>query len=247
MSSINYDSVAGIYDIYADTDYDFEFFVKEVWPGAKVLELTSGTGRLSVPLAQAGAQLTCVDISRGMLDVLERKLLSKGLAAEVICADVEALPFDGQFELAIFPFQSFMEIIGQEKQAKTLTSIYNALAPGGKFFCTLHNPQVRRKSVDGCLRIVGKFATKQGSIVVSGFEQGGTPIVTRSQFFEHFNHAGEMEKKELLNMQFELIEHEQFTRLASQAGFRARNLFGDYDRNKFSAASSPVMIWELER
>lgn len=212
-----------------------------------MLELTSGTGRLSIPLAEAGAELTCIDISRGMLDILKRKFKSKGLSAEVICTDVESLPFEGQFELAIFPFQSFMELIGQEKQAKTLTSVYNALIPGGKFFCTLHNPQVRRKSVDGCLRIVGKFATKQGYIVVSGFEQGGTPVVARSQFFEHFNHAGEMVKKKLLNMQFEFIEQEQFAHAASQAGFRVRNLFGDYDRNEFSASSSPVMIWELER
>ena len=212
-----------------------------------MLELTSGTGRLSIPLVQAGAELTCVDISRRMLDVLERKFKSKGLSAEVICADVETLRFERQFELAIFPFQSFMELIGHQKQVKTLNSVYNALTSGGRFFCTLHNPQIRRKSVDGCLRSVGKFVTKQGVIVVSGIEQGGLPVVARSQFFKHFNHAGEMVKKELLNMQFEFIEQEQFARMATQAGFRVKNLFGGYDRSEFSASSSPVMIWELER
>ena len=52
---IDYDSVAEIYDLYVTVDYDIPFFLSEA-ANAKgpVLELTAGTGRLSLPLARVG-------------------------------------------------------------------------------------------------------------------------------------------------------------------------------------------------
>ena len=71
---IDYDSVAEIYDLYVTADYDIPFFLSETAKvEGPVLELTAGTGRLSLPLVQAGVRLTCVDNSQGMLDVLSRK------------------------------------------------------------------------------------------------------------------------------------------------------------------------------
>ncbi len=88
-TQIDYDSVAEIYDLYVTADYDIPFFLHEATNvEGPVLELTAGTGRLSLALIQAGVQLTCVDGSRGMLDVLLRKLRDRGLSAEVLCADV---------------------------------------------------------------------------------------------------------------------------------------------------------------
>lgn len=106
---IDYDSIAEIFDLYVTTDYDIPFFLSEAAnAGGPVLELTAGTGRLSLPLVQAGACLTCVDSSQGMLDVLSRKLKERGLRAELRCADVCHLQLQPPFELAILPFQSFM-------------------------------------------------------------------------------------------------------------------------------------------
>ncbi|EXJ12659.1 class I SAM-dependent methyltransferase [Imhoffiella purpurea] len=245
--TIDYDRIAGIYDRYADTDYDHAFFTREVEPGARVLELTSGTGRLSIPLIQAGADLTCVDVSQGMLDVLERKLSERGLSARVICEDIERLSLGPDFELAILPFQSFMELIGESRQRAALAAVRRALVPGGRFFCTLHNPEIRRRNVDGCLRCVGSFPDVDDTLVVSGFELGGSPVVTRTQFFEYFDAAGELRRKTLLRMRFELIGRDDFERMATGCGLRVRNLFGGYDGRDFDPATSPVMIWELER
>jgi len=74
MEHIDYDTVAEFYDLYAAATYDHEFILARVSSATRVLELMSGTGRLSIPLVRAGAVLTCVDLSRGMLDVLQRKL-----------------------------------------------------------------------------------------------------------------------------------------------------------------------------
>ena len=248
MNNIDYDSVADLYDLYASTSYDYDFFVNEIEAqGTRVIELTAGTGRLSIPLIEAGANLTCVDISQGMLDVLSSKLQKKNLSARVICADICKLSFDSEFELAILPFQSFMELVGQEKQRTVLDAIFRALEIGGKFICTMHNPAVRCQVVDGILRIVGYFKKDNGTLVVSGFEQGGRPIVMRHQFFEYFDASGNLEWKRLLRMQFELIGRQGFQSMAEHSGFKVVAVYGNYDRSEFAPLQSPVMIWVLEK
>ena len=145
------------------------------------------------------------------------------------------------------PFQSFMEIVGEERQRQALSAVFGCLAPGGRFICTLHNPVVRRTQVDGALRIAGRFPTKDGTLVVSGFEQGGRPVVTRLQFFEFFGNDGRLRSKQLLPMEFELVEKAHFESMARDAGFRAIDLHGGYDRSPFDENRSPVMIWILQK
>ncbi len=248
MQSIDYNSIAEIYDLYVTADYDVPFFLSEIKPvKGPVLELMAGTGRLSLPLIEAGAKLTCVDSSSAMLEVLSRKLKLSGLQAEVVCADICQLSLPSAFELAILPFQSFMEILGEENQRAALAAVFKCLAPGGRFICTLHNPAIRRKQVDGLLHFVGHFPIESGALVVSGFEQGGNPVVSRQQFFEFFDGAGRLLEKRLLQMKFELIEKEAFEQMAHSQGFRIAQLYGNYGRAPFDPAQSPVMIWILEK
>lgn len=248
MENIDYDGVADLYDLYVNTDYDFAFFVREIRArDARVLELASGTGRLSIPLIEAGADLTCVDVSRRMLNVLSAKLQERRLRARVVCSDVCEMDFRSEFELAIFPFQSFMELVGKENQFKALLAINRSLKPKGRFICTMHNPVTRRRSVDGNLHLVGKFRKGTGTLIVTGFEQNGAPVVDRSQLLEYYNESGILEWKRLLDMRFELIEKETFETMANRSGFGLVALYGDYDRSPFEPTRSPVMIWVLEK
>ncbi len=248
MENINYDNIAELYDLYVNTDYDFEFFTSEITPpGMKVLELTSGTGRLSIPLIKTGAKLTCVDFSQSMLDILAAKLERHHLSARLVCADVCEMNFQEEFELAIFPFQSFMELVTKERQDMVLAAVFRGLEAGGRFICTLHNPAIRKKTVDGVLRIVHHFQKNSGTLIVSGYEQGGNPVVIRHQFFEYFDAAGRMVWKRMLPMWFAFIEQTDFQEMAEQAGFRVLTLYGNYNRSEFDPVQSPVMIWVLEK
>jgi hypothetical protein len=140
-----------------------------------------------------------------------------------------------------------MEILGEENQRAALAAVHACLTPGGRLICTLHNPPVRRKQVDGLVRVVGRFPADGGTLVVSGFEQGGHPVVTRLQFFELFGQDGLLRRKRLLPMEFAFIEREAFERMAEGAGFRVAQLYGNYDRAPFDPAQSPVMIRVLEK
>lgn len=248
MEVIDYTSIAAMYDAYVTVTADVPFFIAETKKTqGEVLELTSGTGRISLPLLEAGVRLTCVDYSPGMVDVLSKKISQRGLRADVLCADVCALELPQKFDFALLPFQAFMEILGVERQRDALAAVHNCLRPGGRFICTMHNPAVRGRQIDGIRRYIGRFPFENGALAVSGIEQGGKPVVARTQFFEFFDADGQLVWTKMLPMEFEMIERDGFERMAVDAGFRVEQLYGNYERAEFDPENSPVMIWMLEK
>src|SRR5205085_2813205 len=66
------------------------------------LEIGAGTGYFTLNLLLAGVieEAVATDISRGMLDELERSAGRLGLSVETACCDASALPFeDGSFDI----------------------------------------------------------------------------------------------------------------------------------------------------
>ncbi len=247
---VDYDSVADIYDLYVAYDFDLAFFVAEARKArGKVLELMCGTGRVSIPLVEAGADLTCVDASERMLARLEEKLRERNLEARVVRADIRRLDLPERFDLAIIPFHSFAELVSLQDQGLALSAIHACLKEGGRLVCSLHDPTVRARSADGTLRLNGRFPTDDGLFVVSGFEtyDESSGVVDRVQFYEFFDASNNLRAKRALPMRFALIDKARFEQLADAAGFRPVALYGDYDRGDYREGRSPYMIWVLER
>src|SRR3954447_383746 len=68
----------------------------------RALEIGAGTGYFSLKLQRAGVigELTCTDISQGMLDALSQTAGRLGIEVETACTDAERLPFpDNSFDL----------------------------------------------------------------------------------------------------------------------------------------------------
>ena len=65
---------------------------------AKILDAAGGTGRITLPLARLGYDITICDLSAAMLDVARRKLEKEGLIdkVEIIECDVRSLPFENE-------------------------------------------------------------------------------------------------------------------------------------------------------
>jgi SAM-dependent methyltransferase len=249
---IDYDRVADVYDLYVTSDLDISFYVEEATKArGKVLELMCGTGRVSVPLLEAGVDLTCVDASEGMLARLEERLHAQKLEARVVRADVRHLDLGKEeFELALVPFHSFSELISLHDQELAMKAVFGCLREGGRLVCPLHNSVIRAGSTDGALRLNGSFPTADGGLlVVSGFENldKTSSVVDRLQFYEFFDASNELRAKRALPMRFALIDRSGFTELAEAAGFVPVALYGDYDRGEYLEESSPFMVWILEK
>lgn len=249
MSAMDYAKVADLYDIYAQTDLDVPFFLQESQGCRNVLELTSGTGRLSLPLIEAGVRLSCLDNSPEMLAILRRKLQSKGLTVPIYEMDVSDFTLPEQFDLIIIPFNSFSEIVEPVAQRATLTRIHLHLGDTGRLICTLHNPAIRLKITDGQIYSRGNFAVpgQAGTLVLSSVESydASTHLVRGAQFYELSSPDGIMQSKRCVGIQFFVHFREAFEALVRSQGYKVMALYGDYDRAKFRPEASPFMIWIL--
>ena len=253
MDFNNYDLVSDIYDVYVPVTFDIDFFVNETKKtSGEVLELMSGTGRVSIPLLQAGVKLTCVDISAKSNQILKHKLEHMGLTADIYQMDVCELDLSKQFDMIIIPFNSFAHIVSTDSQRGALMRIYRHLLPGGKFICTLGNPTLRRQSIDGQLRLAAEYPLMEqhGKLllwILEKFDQEDGHIVNALEFFEQYDADGVMTSKRLMELHFRLSSRAEFEELIKSTGFSVKALYGDYSYDEFNEESSPFMIWSLEK
>jgi SAM-dependent methyltransferase len=244
--------IADLYDTYVGADLDIPFFVNEARKASgQVLELMSGTGRVSIPLLEAGINLTCVDASAEMLTILHAKLKERNLAAPVYPMDVRALNLGKRFDLILIPFHSFAELLTATDQRETLDGVYQHLAENGRFICTLHNPRVRLKRVDGQLRLWGNYPleNQKGTLLFWGLENHDVDrhIVNGLELFEQFDAHGVMEAKRMVELHYRVVVKHEFEAMVAVAGFECAALYGDYAGSEFQEDTSPFMIWILRK
>ena len=251
MEINNYDYIADLYDIYVPATFDIDFFVKETKKvSGEVLELMSGTGRVSIPLIKAGIRLTCVDISAESNAILGDKLHQLGLKADVYQMDICELELQKKFNMIIIPFHSFAHITSPNDQQRALARIKQHLLSGGRFICTLGNPSLRQKAVDGQLRLFRKYPlpdTKGALLlwIMENINRDDNQVVEAMQFYEEYDSKGVLKSKRLLELHFRLSSKDEFEKLTKDAGFKIKAFYGDYSYSEFKN-DSPFMIWLLE-
>lgn len=144
-----YTTTAELYDHVGPyrTRGDVEFYVniaKEV--GGRVLEIGCGTGRILIPTAEAGIDITGLDASRAMLGVLESNLASQPKQVQdrvhLEQGDMRNFDLDEQFDLITIPFRPFQHLLTVEDQLACLASVRRHMKPHGKFVFDVFNPSI---------------------------------------------------------------------------------------------------------
>jgi SAM-dependent methyltransferase len=164
--------------------------------------------------------------------------------------DVCELELQKKFDMVIIPFSSFAHITSPDDQRKALAHIRQHLISGGTFICTLGNPKLRQKSVDGQLRLFRKYPLPdtQGQLLLwisEDISDDDEQVVEAMQFYEEYDAKGVLQSKRLLELHFRLSQKDEFEEIAKAAGFKVKALYGDYAYSEFSD-DSPAMIWFLE-
>lgn len=102
-----------------------------------IVELAVGTGRLAVPLAEAGHRVTGVDIDPAMLERARGRAAAAGPGATGRLALVEGNllatrpPGTGSFGLAVLALNSIL-VLGRRREQRTAVAVLaDLLAPGG--------------------------------------------------------------------------------------------------------------------
>ena len=101
-------------------------------PGARVLDVATGTGDLAIEIARAStASVVGLDPSQGMLEIGRRKVAARQLTerVELVCGSAEALPFpDHSFDAACMAFG----IRNVPDRPRALRELARVLRPSGR-------------------------------------------------------------------------------------------------------------------
>jgi ubiquinone/menaquinone biosynthesis C-methylase UbiE len=138
-----YDIFAPYYDLMHRYVKDISFYVKEAKKAkGKVLEIACGTGRLTIPIAKAGVDITGLDYSKDMLAVLRKKIKGMKNKPKIKYGDMRTFKLKDRFNLIFVPFNSFLYLKTQEDQLKALKNFKKHLKKGGKLIVNIFFPNM---------------------------------------------------------------------------------------------------------
>ena len=106
--------------------------VNDAPTGAGILELACGTGRVTLPLAAAGFEITGLDIDPAALSLARH---GRGPSAWplLVAADMRRFALRCRFAAVIVPYNSFQLLTDTAAVAACLGAVADHLAPGGTF------------------------------------------------------------------------------------------------------------------
>jgi SAM-dependent methyltransferase len=143
VSSSHFDSIAAAYDDSLPPHVVEHYlrkrtrFVLDHCPRGKALDVGCGTGALATRLAEAGYEVSGVDPSAGMLEVLR----ARSGAIEAVKAAGTSLPFaDDSFDLVLCV--AVMHHIAEPGDvSQTLAEMVRVAKPAGRILVWDHNPR----------------------------------------------------------------------------------------------------------
>lgn len=129
------DGFADVYDDWyvdvTDIDATVARMVAVAGPGGRVLELGVGTGRLALPMAAAGLQVTGIDASESMLAHLHAR--DPNGTVDALCGDmVDDLPM-GPFDAVLVAYNTIFNLQSDADQARCFSEVAARLRDGGAF------------------------------------------------------------------------------------------------------------------
>ena len=244
--------VAEFYDLLYEDRQDIDFFLdysRQV--KGRTLELGCGTGRILIPTALAGREITGLDISSYMLEKCREKLDKQPEKVQervrLVQGDMTEFSTGEVYDLVTIPFRSFHHLITDEEQKNCLNCVNKHLIPDGLLILDLYN-------IAGVSMYHPKYTQEQELLPIRKTEDGRSRRCTiRTSGFHRDRQYNDTEiiyyitglngELERLVQKFLLryFYRDEVENLLQQCGFRVLSLFGNYDRSEYSPDSHEMI------
>ena len=200
--------------------------------GGPVLELGCGTGRVTLPVARAGAHIVGVDRSSEMLAYARRRArrAKYGTQVSLVRSDIRSLPFrkSTRFDLVMAPYGILQSLVTESDLRATLASVAGVLSRRGVFGLDLVPDLPVWKEYRNQIRFRGKRKGSRSRITlmesVRQDRKKGLTIFDQ-QFVET---SGRRRAVRDFSLVFRTLSIPQMTRRLEQCGLRVTAVLGDY-------------------
>jgi ubiquinone/menaquinone biosynthesis C-methylase UbiE len=233
--------------------------------GGLVLELGCGTGRVTLPLARAGARIVGIDRSAAMLargSARARRMRSRvrnrqpGPSRRGLCTggrecslrnptwlrgDIRALPFrDRTFPTVIAPYGILQSLIRPADLTATLASVARVIERGGTFGLDLVPDVPNWREYRNHVQLRGRSNGAQLTLIESVCQDRERRLTTFEQRF--VERRGREKREHRFTLTFRTLTVPQMSRQLERAGFAIDAVLGDYRGRPWDARAGVWII-----
>jgi SAM-dependent methyltransferase len=210
----------------------------------RVLELGCGTGRVTVPVARAGARIVGIDRSAPMLARGRRRLRRARLkSAALVRGDIRHLPFRRRagFSLVMAPYGILQSLTREKDLRTTMQAVHGVLRRGGLFVVDLVPDLPRWSEYDRRTSLAGSRGRGTQLTLIETVRQD---VGRRLTIFDHeyVERTGRARRVHRFSLTFRTLSVPQMSRRLENAGFRIRAVLGDYLGGPWDSRSD---VWVL--
>ncbi len=207
----------------------------ELAEGGPTLELASGTGRVTVALADRGVEVAGIELSPHMTARLRRKAPASRVPVVLGDMATATAPGVGEYSLVLLVFNTLANLRTQAEQVACFRNAARHLRPGGRFVIELWVPQLQRMAPGTQL---APMHADEGHLVLDTYD-----VTTQECVSHRYRSAGDGTARYDVG-RFRYAWPPECDLMAQLAGLEAESRWADWDRSPFTATSaSHVSVW----
>lgn len=245
-----FDPLARFYDLlYAERGDDLHMYRDfALLAHGPILELGCGTGRVLIPLALDGHQVTGLELSEAMLDVAQAKVEAAQMGDRVtlIAGDMRDFDIPARFALAFIPINTFMHCYDTGQQLACLRCIRRHLRPGGQLIVDVYHPDPQTLlESDARLVSEGTVVDPGTGHIVHRFYTRRLDLATQTQhitfILDEVDSAGRVHRT-VFPFRLRFVYRYEMELLLHAAGFSLEAVYGSYDLEPFDGSSEKMIF-----
>jgi len=230
--------LAATYDIANPPTGDYDFYVKLA--GDKpltILDMGSGTGRLSLKLASRGHRVTGADPAPGMM--LAARAKPGAEAVTWVAGDAAHLALATRFDLIVMTGHVFQVFLEDAEIVAALSNLRRHLAPGGRIAFETRNPAVREWETWTPELTREQIVVPDIGPVTVHYDMTGA-----DDRFVHFDTHYDFGAGDTVvaPTTLRLMDQATLSRLLQESGLKPQQWFGDWDGSAFTPASPEIIV-----
>lgn len=223
------------------TKDEIAFYEKNFTKSQRLIEFGCGSGRLLIPLLKKGFNINGLDISKGMLQHLRRKLKQKKLTTKIFNKDLTNFSLKSDFDGGILSQRTLNFITTQNGQKKALINISKILKKGAILIINLM--PARSKDFLSIQKQLKKTEIFKNSHTGNKVELWESWIPNPSaQTWDLVNEFREKANKFRTEMKMRTIFVTEMEDLLEKCGYKLLKTLGDWNGKPYSVKSKDLIF-----